>query len=190
MSWHRTDKLMSFSMAVYNKTWNQNREGSGSFEAPHGMRTLGCWAKAVRLPRELTARRFWPVCYGGGFTASRDAARRLPRQVWRNLERSLRRADNIEEGHYMERTWAALFTQPLSYAEESALACAIQGVRPFPSGDYAGAIRSKRCRCSQVELCSAMVANGSLQNRSSPPPLLPFPPDALCPKSGLWPAQS
>ena len=41
MSWHRTDKLMSFSMAVYNKTWNQNREGSGSFEAPHGMRTLG-----------------------------------------------------------------------------------------------------------------------------------------------------
>lgn len=34
--------------------------------------------------------------------------------VWELLERSLSREDNIEEGHFAERTWAALLSKPIN----------------------------------------------------------------------------
>ena len=49
--------------------------------------------------------------------------RRTPLRVWRSVRDALTRADNIEEGHYMERSWAAMLSDPLPDATEEALLC-------------------------------------------------------------------
>uniref|UniRef100_A0A7S0JIW1 Uncharacterized protein n=1 Tax=Calcidiscus leptoporus TaxID=127549 RepID=A0A7S0JIW1_9EUKA len=93
---------------------------------------------------------YWPVCYGGGFVATRSAVTRVDRSVWARIVLSLRRGENIEEGHYMERTWAALLTLPLQPEEERALACAS---RSAGTNTELGAL--VRCRCSDIRSCAA-----------------------------------
>ena len=56
---------------------------------------------------------FTPVCYGGVFATSvRQIRKKL--DTFRVIETSLSRADNLEEGHFAERSWARLLTRPLS----------------------------------------------------------------------------
>jgi hypothetical protein len=43
------------------------------------------------------------VCYGGFFASSTVNVFKQDIEVWRSLERSLERGDNIQEGHYAER---------------------------------------------------------------------------------------
>lgn len=54
------------------------------------------------------------VCYGGIFATIATSVRRQSRKDWRALRDALGRGDNIEEGHYVERLWAALLTEPVS----------------------------------------------------------------------------
>ena len=84
------------------------------------------------------------VCYGGSFAATTeqvllspssgqdeeeppssdaDATTRLDSvfEFWNNIEQSLSRANNLEEGHFMERTWAALFTKPIPSYQQKAI---------------------------------------------------------------------
>jgi hypothetical protein len=42
-------------------------------------------------------------------------------QVWEKIEDSLMRGDNIEEGHFAERSWAALLSNPLEDFQVEAL---------------------------------------------------------------------
>ena len=84
------------------------------------------------------------VCYGGSFAATTERIL-LPipekrhnsktsnatttrtnniqsvTKVWEDITTSLSRADNLEEGHFMERTWGALLSQPLESYQERAL---------------------------------------------------------------------
>lgn len=56
---------------------------------------------------------FHPVCYGGVFATTISRIRnRAP--LWTKIEKSLSRADNLEEGHFAERSWATLLMKPLS----------------------------------------------------------------------------
>ena len=41
--------------------------------------------------------------------------------MWKKLEVSLRRSDNIEEGHFGERSWAAMLSNPLEPLQIEAL---------------------------------------------------------------------
>ena len=72
---------------------------------------MAAWLRdmGISLPKPLT-----PVCYGGIFAVKRSQIAQVPRQIWRNMERSLSRGDNIEEGHFAERTWAGLLHPRLS----------------------------------------------------------------------------
>jgi hypothetical protein len=65
----------------------------------------------------LAARKWWPVCYGGTFAAMRSSIRARPHATWAALEQSLRRGDNIEEGHFVERMWGALLTSDATPVE-------------------------------------------------------------------------
>mmetsp|Transcript_47381 Transcript_47381/g.127838 ORF Transcript_47381/g.127838 Transcript_47381/m.127838 type:complete len:311 (-) Transcript_47381:163-1095(-) len=51
------------------------------------------------------------VCYGGNFAVRMDRIRDMHSSLWQRLVASLERGDNIEEGHYAERTWAGLLAQ-------------------------------------------------------------------------------
>ena len=89
--------------------------GFGSWLASSGLR-------AALLP--LLKRRHWQMCYGGSFATRRDQIRRWPVALWQWLATQLSRGDNIAEGHYTERLWAALLAPPLSATREQAFLCA------------------------------------------------------------------
>ena len=60
------------------------------------------------------------VCYGGSFAASGRNVQRIPRDDWSALSTALQRGDNIEEGHFAERLWAALLSPPVDAPTGSA----------------------------------------------------------------------
>jgi hypothetical protein len=51
-----------------------------------------------------------PVCYGGMFAAKKKQLLNQPIEAWQNMDKSLSRGDNIIEGHFAERMWAALLS--------------------------------------------------------------------------------
>merc|ERR1719203_1244740 len=48
--------------------------------------------------------------------------------VWKSVEKSLSRGNNIQEGHYAERSWAALLSTPLQPFQVDALLYKSDGV--------------------------------------------------------------
>ena len=61
------------------------------------------------------------VCYGGMFAASIANIFKHDAHVWKAIEKSLLRGDNIIEGHYTERLWGALLATPLQQFQIDAL---------------------------------------------------------------------
>lgn len=52
-----------------------------------------------------------PVCYGGIFATRVSQVRKYSTTLWFSLAASVSRGDNIEESHFLERTWAYLFME-------------------------------------------------------------------------------
>jgi hypothetical protein len=73
--------------------------------------SLKDWFRILRIQFPQA---FIPVCYGGSFMTSMSTIRKVKVSIWEKMLRLLSRGDNIEEGHYMERTWAAILSQPIS----------------------------------------------------------------------------
>jgi len=61
------------------------------------------------------------VCYGGIFAASAKNIFKQDMKVWKTLEATLTRGDNIQEGHYAERSWSHLLANPLEQLQIDAL---------------------------------------------------------------------
>lgn len=69
----------------------------------------------------LMGQTFIQVCYGGSFGFRGADARMHSRASFERLQALLARADNLEEGHFVERLWHALLRpEPVLPAEESA----------------------------------------------------------------------
>ena len=98
--------LLKYSLPKYNMSIHNysNVQGAEHFSKYSDMQA---WTTTVgvRLPQPLT-----PVCYGGIFAANIERLLAVDMSVWRNIRHSLSRADNIEEGHFMERSWAGLLS--------------------------------------------------------------------------------
>eukprot|EP00930_Biecheleria_cincta_P040026 TRINITY_DN27460_c0_g1_i1.p1 TRINITY_DN27460_c0_g1~~TRINITY_DN27460_c0_g1_i1.p1 ORF type:complete len:324 (-),score=54.44 TRINITY_DN27460_c0_g1_i1:159-1094(-) len=90
---HDTAILGKFTM----KTYNFRRIAS-----PYADMSAWLSAMHVSLPQPVT-----PVCHGGVFAASRERIS-AGAAFWPAMEKSLARSDNIEEGHFAERSWAGL----------------------------------------------------------------------------------
>ena len=116
--WHERRQLEAFVLRNYKEKHTQRLRGgapvNATFKSP--THSIGAWlASVLSQPTysELRAREVWPVCYGGSFAARREQILRVSAADWAALAKSLSRADNLEEGHYMERSWAALLSPPL-----------------------------------------------------------------------------
>ena len=57
----------------------------------------------------LAMQQLLPVCYGGTFAFTRASARAHPQYMWDSFAAALSSADDLELGHYMERSWVATF---------------------------------------------------------------------------------
>lgn len=84
------------------------------FRAPAGQRPLFKWWEQMGLTfgNLSDANAAIPVCYHGNFAVRMDKIRAVNSAVWPRIVTSLSHGDSIEEGHYLERTWGALFSQP------------------------------------------------------------------------------
>lgn len=99
-----TKILLSWTREEYSETQNMyalNSKDETPFSIPE-YRTMLQWIEAmgVEVPRPLTS-----VCYGGVFAVSVKRLREIDPRVWLRLRESLSRGNNIQEGHFMERTW-------------------------------------------------------------------------------------
>ena len=111
-AWHMPSMLGGFRMDKY-ESFSATKKAPTPFQSP--VRPLRRWAKHTRAipPRAVDRifdRKLVPVCYGGQFAVVKENIERIGRKGFANLRDALRRGDNIEEGHFAERLWAALLT--------------------------------------------------------------------------------
>lgn len=128
--YHATPMLAEFELSSYAKTHDQRRgvRQTAGFTATH--RPLRAWIASVGAElaarfgsnassagapletlRRALARPLQPVCFGGSFAAATSRILSLPPTLWSVLRAALSRGDNIEESHFMERSWAALLAE-------------------------------------------------------------------------------
>ncbi|CAJ1900707.1 unnamed protein product [Cylindrotheca closterium] len=111
--YHDTETLQKFNLTLYRpeKTSNDN----SNFKSPYS--NMGEWLQTtlgggLRLPSPFT-----PVCYGGTFAVQASRIAAIPSTIFDQIESSLSRSDNIEEGHFAERMWAGLLSIPPTEGE-------------------------------------------------------------------------
>jgi len=96
-----------FTAADRNLALDSYRAASGQGDTrvvPARVRPFHAWW-AANFPGRPEPRR---VAVGGVFVARRWAIRKLPLSLWRDLLDQHAAGDNVEVGHYMERSWYAL----------------------------------------------------------------------------------
>ena len=107
----QTAALDEFSMGHYNRAGVANVPtdlDAQPFKSSH--KNLGAWRRHVgmRWTSPVVS-----VCFGGMFAAKVKNIKSHRHALQQALD-SLSRANNLEEGHFMERSWAALLQEPLS----------------------------------------------------------------------------
>lgn len=108
-AYHHTSTLMTFTMNEYER----NQKGynvSNEVKFRSNFTNIGEFFGDLG---DLSMQKLVPLCYGGVFAASVSNIKRQDSSVWQKLETILSRGDNIEEGHYAERSWAMLLSLPL-----------------------------------------------------------------------------
>ena len=139
-----TEILSHFKMRHYKGKVFGNKNNLASF-----------WASL-----NLTFGTVVPVCYGGMFAATGTRLRAYSKHFWGEVASMLDQGThNIQDAHYMERTWAALLHEPLPTTVANELydhAAEIQGCDEI-------------C-CGKMERCGALV--GCIRGISSRRPQL------------------
>ena len=134
-TYHETYTLHAFSMDTYYR----NKGGKYAVNADEFLseyKSLHAWWVSMGAP--VPAPETVQVCYGGVFAGSvhsiyksddiTKVIQTMDTSVWKNIERSLSRGNNIQEGHYAERSWGPLISTPLSEFSLEALVKKSDGV--------------------------------------------------------------
>lgn len=108
-AYHDVATLSNYNWELYGKGGRDYKTGDGvAFKSSFA--NLGDFYKTLNAkPSQDTV----PVCYGGIFAASLKNIYNQDMNVWKTLEKILERGDNIQEGHFTERSWARLLATPL-----------------------------------------------------------------------------
>lgn len=109
-AYHNWTLLEDYTRIEYSRL---RRDNNSEFASKIGA-TLGEYALTLGIPRPPVD--IVPVCYGGNFMVQRRQLNNKPRELWGRIEQSLSRANNIAEGHFVERLWATLLVKPLDQA--------------------------------------------------------------------------
>jgi hypothetical protein len=115
-AYHNITLLSQFEIGSYSSS-GSNNDNNVPFKSSHV--NLGEYWRTINL--SLSQQQFVPVCYGGIFAVSVENIYKQDMTMWKKFEVSLRRGDNIEEGHYGERSWAAMLSNPLDPLQIEAL---------------------------------------------------------------------
>ena len=108
-AYHEYSTLFDFSMQNYSRNIKGYTTDGVVFQSEY--ETLGSWVKMLGSLNPMNE--IVQICYGGVFAASVSNIKKQNSSVWKNIEKSLSRGNNIQEGHYAERSWAPLMATPL-----------------------------------------------------------------------------
>ena len=100
-AWHLSSEVAKFRLRTYNSAGGYAPRDNVDFS---GGLTFKDWFDALELPLPGIV---MPVCYAGTFAAKPEKIF-ASRKVWSRMLKLLERGDNIMEGHYAERTYAAV----------------------------------------------------------------------------------
>ena len=128
-AYHDTIKLSQFLIGEYTRSKGYAPNGDLPFKSSYT--NLGAYWLAINANATLY-QKLVPVCYGGIFAASVENIYKQDMNMWMKLEISLTRGDNIEEGHFVERSWAALLSNPLEPLQIAAIQNYSTGIRGNP----------------------------------------------------------
>lgn len=98
---HKKEKLDAYFEIAWSRT-----PADGIIDFKSDYENISDWRQAMEIVYPNTD--LVPVCFGGMFMSQKKGLLKQPQRVWDNLEENLSRANNLEEGHFMERTWAGL----------------------------------------------------------------------------------
>jgi hypothetical protein len=145
---HRND-LWQFVQDAYVSSagmLDRKNENVGQFTSEY--RPMGSWiqyldSRGAFEPNFYHSRKgdydpITSICFGGNFMTSLRAIEESPVQDWSVIVEQLSRGDNIEEGHYMERLWADLLSQPLSEQYQDSIRS--REVHHFTDGAFSGVV--------------------------------------------------
>lgn len=133
-TYHETKTLHTFSMDTYNRSkGGRYKIDLGEFLSEY--KSLGQWYTAMGAPTPPEAMQ---VCYGGVFSGSfrniykstdvNKVIAEMDTSMWKNVEVSLSRGNNIQEGHFAERSWAPMIQTQLPTWQLEALLEKADGV--------------------------------------------------------------
>ena len=109
-AFHDLTALESFTMEKYH---GMKGNDQNDFHSPLYPNLESLYNDTVVPHSNVTAPSLVRVCYGGVFAAPVKSIRRHGTETWQALAKALERGDNIIEGHYVERMWGLLLSQPL-----------------------------------------------------------------------------
>eukprot|EP00980_Cylindrotheca_fusiformis_P004881 scaffold1038_cov100-Cylindrotheca_fusiformis.AAC.4 len=76
-------------------------------------KNLGEFYEHVLNGEEPIDREIVPICFGGVFATTVRQIKKQKTELWKEIVHSLTRGDNIQEGHFVERMWGMLLSNPL-----------------------------------------------------------------------------
>ena len=100
-TYHYTPLLADFSLSDYERGRKRYNATIVNDEFPSKFENLSDFMNYL----DYSFPKLTQVCYRGNFATTRQSIQRHPKSLWYNLEKSLSRANNLEEGHFMERSW-------------------------------------------------------------------------------------
>ena len=121
-AYHNISVLSQFEIGGYSGS-NDDVPFKSSFA------NIGAYWRTIDV---TPSQKFVPVCYGGIFAASVENIYKRDMKTWKKFMESLTRGDNIEEGHFGERSWAVLLSNPLEPLQIEALQNYSTGNGGFP----------------------------------------------------------
>lgn len=139
--YHLSELLKGFEMSDYSRISPEEdmteEEGDTAdkvaeipFKSPYD--TLADWhaALGISIPPVVT-----PICYGGMYLVKRSKIERVSHDIFVRMTESLSRGNNIEEGHFAERTWASLFSNEVDKDDVESLLSLAAMAYPYHDSD-------------------------------------------------------
>jgi hypothetical protein len=97
--YHLWSQLKSFSLKAYARTKAGYLDAAkDTFKS--NFTNLGDWANQTSGEAMFNNNGVVPVCYGGAFATTASNIKKRDPAIWGNIEQTLARGDNIEEGHF------------------------------------------------------------------------------------------
>lgn len=112
MEWHRRQEVWKFRLPFYVTADNFGKAEADKNFNKENFTMCGFFLDTLDSDTfaDISQRDYIKVCYGGSFAVRTDKVRQVPLLAWKQILSKLQSHENGEVMHYMERTWASLFS--------------------------------------------------------------------------------